>query len=537
MFKTIIVDDEIYVIALMQKLIDWAKYDMEVVATASDGISALELVREIQPDLVIVDVRMPGYDGISFMDKVREFNTNVKFIVISGHKQFDYAKGAMRNNVEDYLLKPINKAEMETVLTHVQKKLMQERKVNSSIETMEQELNQSKKKIKESLFKEMLNRNFDAFRVELEDINRQYMTSFQPGTFRILALLLDNANAQRIEELLEMLGLEFLREIMPVCHEVAYAKYGNGLFVIVNYSGDREQEFENACFKVVKNSNERVEKFHDMYVTICLGTKQSTIRNMEDSALALERCIYARTAMGTGKVLHASDIKEKEECLSQILGIGETKFDAALKELDTEDVKRTVREMFTLAYYKCDEDSLIFFKLFTELLQHAYVYLNNVGLYDGTYEELKEQFQKNYMHANNYRENGEVLYEGIIHIMNEGLITGTSKDSPVIRIVKRYIAEHYQEEVTLTAAAELVNLSPVYLSRLFKKEENTNFLDYVNQYRIDIAKKLLKDVHYNVAEVTELAGFNNARYFAKYFKKSVGITPSEYRKRQIGKES
>lgn len=84
MFKVLIVDDEIYVVALIRKLIDWDKFDMKVEGTANDGITALNMVKEINPDLVIVDIRMPGYDGISFMDKVREFNTNVRFIVISG---------------------------------------------------------------------------------------------------------------------------------------------------------------------------------------------------------------------------------------------------------------------------------------------------------------------------------------------------------------------------------------------------------------------------------------------------------------------
>ena len=144
MFKVLIVDDEIYVVALIRKLIDWDKFDMKVEGTANDGITALNMVKEINPDLVIVDIRMPGYDGISFMDKVREFNTNVRFIVISGHKQFDYAKGAMRNNVEDYLLKPINKEELESVLGNVHKQLRELHEKEQQIQMMETELDSSK---------------------------------------------------------------------------------------------------------------------------------------------------------------------------------------------------------------------------------------------------------------------------------------------------------------------------------------------------------------------------------------------------------
>ena len=81
-----------------------------------------------------------------------------------------------------------------------------------------------------------------------------------------------------------------------------------------------------------------------------------------------------------------------------------------------------------------------------------------------------------------------------------------------------------------------MNISPVYLSRLFKKEEGINFLDYLNQYRIDAAKKLLQNPQYNVLEAADMTGFKNTRYFSKIFKKNVGLTPSEYRKRHLGKE-
>ena len=110
------------------------------------------------------------------------------------------------------------------------------------------------------------------------------------------------------------------------------------------------------------------------------------------------------------------------------------------------------------------------------------------------------------------------------------------QNSPAIRIVKRYIRENYKEDISLSSAADRANISAVYLSRLFKKEEGINFLDYLNQYRIDEAKKMLKDVQYNILDVADESGFKNTRYFSKIFKKNVGITPSEYRKRHLGKD-
>ncbi|KLU68426.1 MAG: hypothetical protein RHS_5755 [Robinsoniella sp. RHS] len=127
MFKVMIVDDEIFIISLIEKLIDWEKYGMCIAGTADNGMTALEEVKRLQPDIIIVDVRMPGYDGITFMQKVRELNDKVKFVVISGHKKFEYAKSAMQYNVEDYLLKPVSKNELEQILQKLGTKLESEK--------------------------------------------------------------------------------------------------------------------------------------------------------------------------------------------------------------------------------------------------------------------------------------------------------------------------------------------------------------------------------------------------------------------------
>lgn len=181
MFKVLIADDEIYVVALIQKLIQWEKFNMEVVATANDGITALNLVKEIAPDVVIVDVRMPGYDGISFMDKVREFNTNVRFIVISGHKQFDYAKGAMRNNAEDYLLKPINKEELEHVLEHVYNELTKSQKRESEQKVMKEALDTSRSYMRQSLAKGLVRNEYWEQAENILQLNEHFMTDFSVG--------------------------------------------------------------------------------------------------------------------------------------------------------------------------------------------------------------------------------------------------------------------------------------------------------------------------------------------------------------------
>ena len=107
----------------MRKLIDWDKLGYEIVGTANDGLRALEMVQELQPQLLITDIRMPGCDGIDLIRRAKEIQPALHCIVISGYRQFEYAQQALKYGVEDYLLKPIKEEEMINILLRVKDKL------------------------------------------------------------------------------------------------------------------------------------------------------------------------------------------------------------------------------------------------------------------------------------------------------------------------------------------------------------------------------------------------------------------------------
>lgn len=540
MFKVLIVDDEIYIVALIQKLIDWKKYDMEIVSTADNGITALDMVHEFHPDIIIVDVRMPGYDGISFMDKVREVDKQVKFIVISGHKQFDYAKGAIRNNVEDYLLKPINKEELEKVLRGIQAKLMEEIKNEASINTLVDELDSTKTKVRKTLLNELLAQNYEAFADNLGRINIHYLTHFQSAEFDLIAILFDSKNAKNEfgweKSMVDNARLEFYRRFSPLCTEIIDLDYENMILLLINYSNEKKDTIKTGLYDLQKYYNDLVEKFNNMFITLCFGISRNNLNDIKNMKISLERCINARAAVGLGSVVEETKIKESDDTLQKVLYLGKEKFHNSLENLKLEEIKCCIREMYSTAYYLIDEDALLYKKLTDALIEKVFGYFSNIGIYGGSFSEFVKRFSHSLLLSCSSNEYAEAVYEVIAAIINENqLAEGNS--SPTIRIIKRYIARHYREDISLTSAARLVNISPVYLSMLFKKEENTNFLDYLNQYRIEVSKKLLKNIKYNILEVSELSGFHSPKYFSKMFRRMIGISPSEYRKRHLGKEA
>ncbi|MFQ7877449.1 response regulator [Enterocloster sp.] len=107
--KVLIADDEINIILLIKSLIDRQKTDVEIAGEAGDGITALEMVRQLKPDVVITDIRMPGMNGMDLIRHVREEQIPVEFVIISGYSEFEYARSAIQYGVSDYLLKPIKR--------------------------------------------------------------------------------------------------------------------------------------------------------------------------------------------------------------------------------------------------------------------------------------------------------------------------------------------------------------------------------------------------------------------------------------------
>lgn len=540
MFKVLIVDDEIYVVALIQKLISWEKFDMQVVATANDGLSALSLVKEIKPDLVIVDIRMPGYDGISFMDKVREFNTNVRFIVISGHKQFDYAKGAMRNNAEDYLLKPINKDELEQVLEHVHKQLLEIRERESMQKEMEEVLDSNRKHMREMLAAEIFRGSFREDTENLEQINKKFFTAFTESRFRLFSLVTDTPVALPEEGDNDGLLKEIRRKLQEVlrncCEEVIFAEHKNMCIFLANYRKDQEEVLQKKLRENMVGVQQQIKKFENLSVYLCVSEAADSLTELKETSGQIWRCILGRTGAGNGKLIVPEDIRESEDLLPAIWDFRREKFLQALEALDSAAAEFVIREMYTKAFYGLEEDGLLYYKLYMKLAEEIWQYFTGIGICEESREEYGEKFRERFWTAGSSGAYIRILSAEINRLIEENQLSGNGQMTPAIRIVKRYIAEHYQEEISLSSAAQKVNFSPVYLSRLFKKEEGINFLDYLNQYRIDEAKRLLGDIQYNVLEVADLTGFKNTRYFSKIFKKNVGITPSEYRKRHLGKD-
>ena len=156
MCRVIIADDEPKVLLLIRNLIQWEELGLELVATANDGISALDLIEELHPDIVITDIRMPGYDGIELIEKAKALDPRIDFIIISGYRHFNYAQKAIRFGVEDYLLKPLKALEINQTLRKMTEKYKERDKAKQREEQYSARIEDDAKKRQEQFIASLL---------------------------------------------------------------------------------------------------------------------------------------------------------------------------------------------------------------------------------------------------------------------------------------------------------------------------------------------------------------------------------------------
>lgn len=180
MIKVIIADDEPRICKLIEKLINWEELDMEVIKIASNGVEALEYIKEFNPDIVITDIRMPGYDGLEIIERTRKFNLDTEFIIISGYSEFEYAKKAINYKVNGYLLKPINKEELENALKEVKENILK-KKTYENLESeykdyLKKDIKAAKKHL-DLMENKNINKNILQIEQAKEYINSNYMNN------------------------------------------------------------------------------------------------------------------------------------------------------------------------------------------------------------------------------------------------------------------------------------------------------------------------------------------------------------------------
>ena len=526
MLRAIIVDDERWICQLIAKIIDWDEIGIVLVGQAEDGIAALELINSEKPDIVITDIRMPGIDGLEIIKKTREMGFNTSFVIISGFKHFEYAHKAMQYGVEDYLLKPIKKTELTNILVKISKKLT-DRQIRKNEEIqLKNELAYSHNRLREQFVKKIISHAATTY--TLEEVNAEYHFQFKDGAYNTVKFRLDKKGTGVIDSTSQRVCVEKICEIIGIYMNRLTHDYQivDNYTCVYNYAVSDRDEIKSA----IKCIFEDLVKFlgiTDCYIlTVGVGGEVVSFNEINRSNQEAGDAVRCRIVEGQSRIIYYPSLEYEDHSLDELFSDkAERSFVNTIEALDPDKLKQNIHAIFDDLYINDRLNPILYFELGERL----------VRLFANTIQAMDNKRR---------RDTSEIDLSGCWSIagirntvsdyleaeLREYLESYKMQTSAPVRFTIKYISENYAKSINLEQIAELVNLSPVYLSITFKKEMGMNFIDYIINYRIDVAKKLLKDIQYNVSQVSEMIGYSDPKYFSKLFKKRVGINPIEYRK-------
>lgn len=534
MLKVLIADDEKMICSLISQLLDWNALGYEIVGMAYTGVDAYEMIRKEQPDVIISDIRMPGYDGIELIKRTKEAGIEAEFVMISGFKQFEYAQNAMKYGVKYYLLKPIEEDKLQEIAEEIKDAILSRKQHDHYRNQLELEIQETRDKMKKRFLTSMLFGEQESRKIaDCNSINQEYSTSFKEGVFQAVFIKVDTDRGEEesIGSMIEK--LEKYTDILgDVCEEHITTEMHSGIITLVNYKFEQEALVRKKIEEMYEEIKKYIDRFEGFSVVLGVGRKMD---HFLESNLCLKTAIDAikyRIRISNTNIIYLENYQFEPYDIDKI--VTEGKKQAYLSKVVSGDIRgaqeclaATLRE---IRYSGGSYSPILFFDILIAYVDLLTDYCKQQDLYS---EEYERNLKKWNVSTDNIRSEkmllavtGELIRETLEYAAEEK----KSKDIKPIREIKKYIEENYMEEISLGQLAELVDMNASYLSSVFKKETGMTYSEYLILCRVKQASRLLVETNLSIGEIAHQSGYQDARYFSKQFSKQVGLKPSEYRK-------
>ncbi|QZY55644.1 response regulator transcription factor [Crassaminicella profunda] len=489
MIKILIADDEPVerqgVRAIITKNFD----DIEIVAEAKNGREAIEYAEEYRPDIIFLDIKMPGIDGIQAAREIRNRQKDVKIIILSAYDCFSYAKESLSLDVYDYLLKPVRRKKLIALLSEIK-------------EVIEKEKEDRKEKLR-------LKENLIGIKSVMQE--------------RFISIILEE-NIKRIKEIVETTHLlEFNFE--------NYFLIGIHIKNITNPTDLRE--LYDTSYKLLKKRNECIlsSYHHILYILI----EKFDFEKMDVEENLQE--IYLNFRRNKNININYSFVQNQQ--IENLKGsILKVRKNLSIKAAKNNDYSLIERFKICHEIVHSNEKYLVEFEKIIEIItkkefeDHTAFYFETLQILNclqyGAYTEKEKIYFENSIQLVKDKKNSSIIKKSISQEVKNYMDDYKSKNSQIIHAIKEYILKNYHLDLKLEDLSYQFAISSYYLSKLFKQETGANFIEFLTEIRIEKAKKMLLD-DIPIKEIYKKIGYSDPNYFSRVFKKITGVSPRNYK--------
>ena len=524
MLKVFFVDDEPYILQGLQVLIDWEAEDCEIAGMASNGVEALEFLKENQVDLIISDIRMPLMTGIELLKNVKENNiSDAYFVMLSGFNDFQYAKEAMHYGCLDYLLKPVKKDELMATLQKVRE--------------MNEETKEKEKHYRETETAYLQRHLISLIVGRYDYVNLSYVTDNMKLSEGVRYVILEMPDIEENEssegnlmtyrrELNEAAAQILKEDVNHLIYDVSlnHGMYDTG-FIYCDYMAN-ERDMED--IELLKEFQVKLENLLGKKVKIIAGKKVPDIS-------AISKSYSSACILKSQEVFHEPKpivTYEKEMSINP----GKAKlFKNSLDELisaielnDQMMIRKCVDSFYDDIAAAGLGDSV---QLNINYLLFRLIHIAAEMDSDVDQEEILHMISESSFDEGIKRGSNRHIYRFACEYAEYLAQLRKDVSGGILKQVENEIKEHYSENLSLKALSKKYYINSSYLGILFTKKYGMSFKDYMTDYRIKEAAKLLINTDNRIVDIASVVGYKNSDYFIRRFIDIMGMTPSQYRRK------
>ncbi len=536
-YRLLIVDDEQVTRNGLTHLFDWSKLNVEVVGEADDGMTALPLLDELRPDILFTDVKMVRMDGIELARQAKEKYPDLKIVFLSGYSEVEYVRSALKVGAVDYILKPVDYAEVEQCFQKIIKQIESERCTQAAIRKME--------KIEDRLSVELFTMNehfllsllmgqvptgerlqvyLEGFDLDPEEPFSTAVVVLEPDEGEVAACMGFQGNWPLLSVALRNIANEILGESFKgMAVDDPFVQNRLALVIFLCGTGDLTESISEMCGKL----KSLVKKYLYLSVSLGIGRPSPSLHSLKESYDSASEALKHRLYLGGERVIphdftpsaDGNDLEKGDS--SRSLQLLLTEDEVALEKWVDELLSNLKKLRSTdITFYRSQVSRYVF--------EAHRVLFEQLG--EGENGDLSQQsILDQLFHAATLEQMCQLLLQYCKSIQKLIGLKNSPKTAGVIRQVQKVIQERYSEELTVNELAATVYLTPTYLCLLFRQVTGMTINHYQTVVRMEKAKELLQDPSKKLYDISYEVGYMNPSYFSRQFKKYTGCLPSEYR--------
>ena len=539
MLKVFLVEDEFVMREGIKNNIDWNSHGYEFCGEASDGELAFPMIQKLNPDIVITDIKMPFMDGLELSRLIKKELPFTEIIILSGYEEFEYAKEAIKIGVSQYLTKPINGEELLREVDLLAEKISEKRKEREIREKYVREMEENFLGERKNLFQYLVTGSKSMS--ELLEISDKLNIDLSAIWYRVALVKIQSMNHARDE---------YSNSLVQIEQKLKAIDADRGLLVF-----DRNLEGQALIFKA--DSREELDKIQNDYLgkmRDLLGD-YTQIRYFVGIGMPVNRLSELPSSFEQASHAFAHRYLVKESCIWNYEEMEQNVYHDEEFNISNVNPKQLDRSKLREFLKFGDKEEVIYFveEYFKDLGPNAmksnmfrqYIILDAYFCVVDFLDSL--QLQKDELEpldiTSGILQSEETAIKYVIRIIEKALElrekTASNRYGSIVDEVMKYIDKNYaDEDLSLNVLASHVNFSPNHLSMVFSQQTGKTFIKYLTDFRMNKAKELLRCTGKRSSEISLEVGYKDPHYFSYLFKKTQGMTPTQYRggKSQEGEE-